>query len=82
MTGTKSSFMIIYENILGTFDCYPKSAFLMKSPTFISHKKSDGRKRKRGGVIAMQVAAKRVKYGSLVPRLYLSRHILLKDNAG
>lgn len=29
-------------------DCYPKSAFLIISPTSISHKECDNRKRKRG----------------------------------
>ena len=39
MTGAKSSFKIIYEKKWAILaGCYPKSAFLMKSPTFISHK--------------------------------------------
>ena len=48
-------FMKIFWAILA--DCYPKSAFLMNSPTFISHKEWDNRKRKGGGERALLVAS-------------------------
>ena len=83
MTGAKALlrlFMKIFWAILA--DCYPQSAFLMKSTTIIRHKKSDGRKRKRGGMSAMQAAVKKVKNWSLVPWLYLSRHMWLIYNGG
>ena len=58
MTGVKSGFKIIYENILVILaDCYPKSAFLIISPTSISHKECDNRKRKGGGERALLVAS-------------------------
>ena len=66
-------FMKIFWAILA--DCYPKSAFLMNSPTFISHKEWDNRKRKGGGERAFLVASTLGENGCLVPQLYLSRHI-------
>jgi len=58
-------------------DCYPKSAFLVKSTILIIHKEWDSRKRKRGVWVPCRRTAKRVKSGCLVPWLYFSRHIWL-----
>lgn len=73
-------FMKIFWVILA--DCYPKSAFLIISPTSISHKECDNRKKKKRDERAFLVASTLGENGCLVPQLYLSRHILLIDNAG
>ena len=83
MTGARSGFKIIYENIFGDFGrLLSAERIFYKSTTFISQKEKDGRKRKIGGTSAMQGAAKRVKNESLVHWLYLSRHIWLIYNGG
>ena len=84
MTVAKSRFKIIYENILDDFGLLlsKERIFDNKHHFHQPKRERDGRRRKRWSKSAMQAAAKRVKNGSLVPWLYLSRHIWPLYNRG
>ena len=51
MTGSKSRFKIIYENILGDFGCLlSKERILIENRTRNNRREIDGRKRKKMGL--------------------------------
>ena len=83
MTGAKSSFKIIYENILGNFGwLLSKERIFDEKSHFHQPYRVRRSKKKKRDERAFLVASTLGENGCLVPQLYLSRHILLIDNAG